>query len=259
MLYSVVCSELLQTICRRVHGGENDVLVLRSQFIVEGSDHLALAAPGRIEVHDEVLRAGQQFLEVLLVLHLHHVLAHQMLVLRALRSAAAEVLQTVVALGVDGLLAGLPVGGTHLAVLRDELEGLHQTQRLVHAAAHREVVHGDVLDHALGVDDEQAAESDAELLHVTDVRRNYVVENAILRSDLLGVVTDDWDLHVAKTTLLARSLDPGEVRLNSIAGTSDQFRVDLSELLSTITESNDLCRTHKSEILRIEEKDNILA
>ena len=167
MFYSVVCSELLQTIRCRVHRGEYDVLVLRSQLVVEGSDHLALAAPGSIEVHHEVLRARHQLLEVLLVLHLDHILAHQVLVLRALRGAAAEVLQTVVALGVDGLLARLPVGGTHLAVLSDELEGLHQTQSLVHAAADREVVHGDVLDHSLRVDDEQAAESDAQLLHVT--------------------------------------------------------------------------------------------
>ena len=85
------------------------------------------------------------------------------------------------------------------------------------------------------------------------------MENSILRGNLLGVVANDWDLHVAKTTLLARSLDPSEVGLDSIAGASDQLRVDLSELLGAITESNDLCRTHKSEILRIEEKDYILA
>ena len=37
-----------------------------------------------------------------------------------------------------------PVRGAHLAVLVDELERLHEAQRLVDGAAHGEVVHGDL-------------------------------------------------------------------------------------------------------------------
>ena len=259
VLYAVVRSELLQLLVGGVDGGEDHVLVLGGHLVVEGRDHLALAAPRRVEVHHQLLRAVQQLLEVLLVAHLHHIGAHQVLVLLALRRAAAEVLQAVVALRVDRLLAGLPVRRAHLAVLRHELERLHQTQRLVHAAAHREVVHRDVLDHALRVDDEQAAESDAQILRLTPLPRTHVVQNAVLRGDLLRVVADDGDLHVAQTALLAGSLDPRQVRLHRIARAGDQLRVDLAELLSAVAEGDDLSGAHEGEILGVEEQHHVFS
>ena len=45
---------------------------------------------------------------------------------------------------------------SHLSVLLHELEGLDESQRLVHAAAHGEVIDGHLPDHALGVNNEQA-------------------------------------------------------------------------------------------------------
>ena len=45
---------------------------------------------------------------------------------------------------------------SHLAVLVGVLEGLHQPERLVHAPAHGKVVHGDLTEGALVVNDEQA-------------------------------------------------------------------------------------------------------
>lgn len=43
-----------------------------------------------------------------------------------------EVLLRGLGVGLDGLGAGLPVGGTHLAVLVRVLEGLHQAEGLLH-------------------------------------------------------------------------------------------------------------------------------
>lgn len=46
--------------------------------------------------------------------------------------------------GLDGLLAGVPVGGADLAVLLGELEGVDETDSLVDAAADGKVVDGDL-------------------------------------------------------------------------------------------------------------------
>lgn len=39
---------------------------------------------------------------------------------------------------------------------------------------------------------------------------------------------------------------------------SDDFTVNFPELVSSITESDDLSRTHEGEVQRVEEKHNIL-
>lgn len=54
----------------------------------------------------------------------------------------------------DGGTARLPARGAHLAVLVRVLERLHQTQGLVHGAAHGQIVDGDLAEDALRVDDE---------------------------------------------------------------------------------------------------------
>ena len=58
-------------------------------------------------------------------------------------------------------LPGRPVGRAHLAVLVGELHGLDDAQRLVHRPPDRQIVDGDVPDHALRVDHEESAERDA--------------------------------------------------------------------------------------------------
>lgn len=246
MLHTEVGGELLHALVRRIDGGEGDIRTLTRQLVVEGRDHLALAAPGSVEVNHQVLGGRHQLLELLLRLHLHDVLSHQH-VRGRLGGAGLEVVQT--ALGIDGLFTGLPVGRTHLAVLSDELERLDQTEGLVHAATHGQVVHRDLLDDALRVDDEESTAGDAQVVH----------QNAVLGGDLLGVVSDDGDLHVAETSHLAGRLDPSQMRLHRIAGASDQLRVQLLELLRTVAEGNNLGGTHKGEILGIEEQDDVFA
>ena len=247
MLHTEVGGELLQTLIRRVDGGEGDVLALTRQLVIEGRDHLALAAPRSVEIDHQVLGGRHKLFELLLRLHLHDVLSHEHLVRGRLGGAGLEVVQT--ALGVDRLFTGLPVRRAHLAVLRDELERLDQTEGFVHAATHGQVVHGDLLDHTLRVDDEEAAAGDAQVVH----------QNAVLGGDLLGVVADDGDLHAAKASLLARSLDPSQMRLHRIAGAGDQLRVQLLELLRTVAEGDDLRGAHKGEVLGIEEQDDVFA
>jgi hypothetical protein len=56
----------------------------------------------------------------------------------------AQILLVACGCGLDRLVARVPVGGAHLAVLVCELESVDQTQGLVYAAADGEVVDSDL-------------------------------------------------------------------------------------------------------------------
>lgn len=248
VLNTVVSGELLQALVGGIDGGEGHVLARTSELVVEGSDHLALATPGSVEVDHQVLGGLDQLAEVLLVLHLNDVLAHQLLLLGRLRSTGAEELSATV-LGVDSLVTGLPVGRAHFAVLSDELEGLDQTEGLIHTATDGEVVHGDLLNHSLRVDDEETAESNTSLGH----------EHSVLGGNLLRDITHNRDLHVAQTSLLAGSLDPGEMGLDRVSRAGNDLGVQLGELLSSVAEGNDLSGAEGAEVLGIEEQHDVLS
>ncbi len=62
-------------------------------------------------------------------------------------------------------------------------------------------------------------------------------------------VSHDGDLHDAKATLLARSLDPGQMSLLGVTGGCNQLAVELLKLLGSLAESNDLCWAYKCEVL----------
>ena len=69
----------------------------------------------------------------------------------------------------DGVGPGFPASGAHLAVLVRVLERLHQPQGLVHGPAHGEVVHGDLPQDSLVVNNEQTSQSVPVLLEVDSV------------------------------------------------------------------------------------------
>jgi hypothetical protein len=51
---------------------------------------------------------------------------------------------------------------SYLAVLLDELESLDGAENLVDGSTHREVIDGDMLNHSLGIDDEQPVRQNRE-------------------------------------------------------------------------------------------------
>ncbi|GET87293.1 tryparedoxin peroxidase [Leishmania tarentolae] len=143
----------------------------------------------------------------------------------------------------------LPVGGAHLAVLLHELKGLQQAQNLIHVAAHRHVVDGDLAHHTVGVDDEEAAVGHALLL----------LQHAVGTSDGLGLVSQHWDRHGAQTTLLAVLHRPLQVRVLAVHGARDDLAVQLVEATHVVRELNDLCGAHEGEVERVEEEYDPLA
>ena len=64
----------------------------------------------------------------------------------------------------NSLVTRLPVGGTDLTVLSNELEGLDQSQNFIDVSANREVVDGHLVDLALRIDDEETTKGDTSLL-----------------------------------------------------------------------------------------------
>lgn len=71
--------------------------------------------------------------------------------------------------GLHGICTGLPASGTHLSVLVSELEGLYQSQGLIHGATHWQVIHGDLTQVTLVINDEQASECDAVIVLVDTI------------------------------------------------------------------------------------------
>lgn len=89
----------------------------------------------------------------------------------------AEVLFGLIHIGLNGgwVCLGVPVGRAHFAVLFDELEGLDQTQYLVHRTSDGQIVDGVLAQDALGINDECAAQRDALLVEQHIVVGGYLL------------------------------------------------------------------------------------
>lgn len=121
---------------------------------------------------------------------------------------------------------GLPAGRANLVwVLLDVLDGLKHAQGFIYTAAKSKVVDGAVLDESLLVDDEEAAQGNA-----------IVRQHLIGRADLLLEIRDKGVLEVAKTSLLAVSLEPSQVRELRVNRDPEDLCVDGGELLIAVRE-----------------------
>src|SRR6185369_6410712 len=140
--------------------------------------------------------------------------------------------------------AGLPSStlalqrvAAHRAIAGAQLVGLQaveQSQDLVRAATHVEVVHAHVLDGVVGVDDEGRPQRHAFGL----------VAHAELVDERAG--------HVAEAVV-------AELAELVVGGTAQQHGIALGELLRQLVEAHDLGRADEGEILRIEVNDLPLA
>lgn len=120
-------------------------------------------------------------------------------------------------------------------MLVHELESLHQAQRLVHAAPNGQVVHSNLAQHALVADNEQAAQRHARVGPVLD-------QHAVVARDALAQVGHEREGAAPQTALLARSVDPGEVREVRVDAAADQRGAERLKLLCAVAEGDDLGR-----------------
>ncbi|KAF1778281.1 hypothetical protein GQ600_12908 [Phytophthora cactorum] len=152
----------------------------------------------------------------------------------------------------DRLLALLPASGAHLTVLVRELESLHQTKNLVHVATNGAVVNGALTQLALTVDDEQTTEGGTSLLAHVD-------QDVVGRGDLLVEVGKERDVELTQTALLARSVDPRQVRELGVHAAAQHLTAKLAELRRLLAERDDLRGAHEGEVHGVEEEHNVLA
>ena len=131
----------------------------------------------------------------------------------------------------------------------DVLEGLQHPQGLIDAAAHGQEIDGAVADHAIGADDEQAAQGNA----------GFFIKNVVVASNVLLKVGDKRVVEVTETAILAIGLHPGQVAELAIYGYAQHFGVAAREVCVAIGESGDFRGAHEGEVQRIEEQHHILA
>ncbi|KAF1776342.1 hypothetical protein GQ600_19336 [Phytophthora cactorum] len=142
--------------------------------------------------------------------------------------------------------------GAHLTVLVRELESLHQTKNLVHVATNGAVVNGALTQLALTVDDEQTTEGGTSLLAHVD-------QDVVGRGDLLVEVGKERDVELTQTALLARSVDPRQVRELGVHAAAQHLTAKLAELRRLLAERDDLRGAHEGEVHGVEEEHNVLA
>lgn len=154
----------------------------------------------------------------------------------------------------ERLLALVPVGRAHLAVLVAELEPLDHTDGLIHIAAHAVVVNVHVTEDTLGVDQEQTAES----LSVVQTALVLVV-HAVRLHHLSGHIGQKRNVDVAtKTTLLAGSSQPSKMGERRVSGNADDLGVHRGQFFLSVVVGEDFRRADKGPIHGIEEKNQPL-
>ena len=148
-----------------------------------------------------------------------------------------------------GLFARSPVGGADLIrVGLNVLEGLKNTQGFVNVPANRQVVDGGVHDHTIRIDDEQATQSHA----------FRIIKNVVSGCDFFFQVGNQGIGDVAKTTLIAWGLDPGEVAELAVDRHAENFSVLAGEIGVAIAERGDFSGADEREVEGIEEQHHVL-
>ena len=106
-----------------------------------------------------------------------------------------------------GQITGRPL--TREADTHGELEGLHETESLLDGAADGQVVDGNLPEDTLGIDVEEATESDTVLLD----------QDTVVARDLHALVGEEGELEVGtETALLAGLGRPSKVSVVRVGG-----------------------------------------
>lgn len=174
-----------------------------------------------------------------------------------------EVFQGLLGVRLNGGTALLPVGRANFTVDISELEGFNETKDFINVAADRKVVDSDLANSTVGVNDEKTytlefrgrdlkKEAKKRLqIRTTKSDTGFFNKDTVFTSDVLGLVSKDRDLHFTKTTLLARSVDPSQVRefCQQRTQVSNQELADASNLSDkqNIPESVEAARTTVSK------------
>ena len=155
----------------------------------------------------------------------------------------------VIVAGGHGLLAGLPLSRADFTEDISVLEGLDESQNFINVSTNGGIVHGDVSEDTLIIDDVGGSEGDT----------GTGDEAAVGVGDVLSDVGNEGDLHFTETTFISGLLAPFGVGELGVDGDTEDFAVVLSEFFGLVGELEDFSGADEGEIEGIEEKDNVLA
>ena len=98
-------------------------------------------------------------------------------------------------------------------------------------------------DDSLSVDDEETAQRVAQVLEIDAVVLGYLVRD----------VREERNVDVAKAALVTWRVHPGQMGELTVRGDGHDLGVELTELVGTVAEGDDLGGTDEGEIERVEE------
>ena len=158
----------------------------------------------------------------------------------------------VILLGIrdHGLGSRLPVGGAHLTVSINELEGFNQPQVFIRVSANGKIVDWGVSDDSFCVDDICGSVWNANILSMLD-------EAAISFRDGFVDVWNKRDFHRPKSSFFSWFQGIFHVWEFRVNGDSNDFAAGVSELLGLIIEGNDFSGAYEGEVERIEEQNDV--
>ena len=152
--------------------------------------------------------------------------------------------------GVHGGSSWLPVSWADLSILIGVLEGGDKSDELVGASSDWKVADGGVSKDTLVINNVGGSESDTGIWAILD-------EAAVILGNLVGLISEHWDLHLTEATLLPVLLGPLLVAEVGVGGAGNDLAVELVELGLLVRELDDLSWAHESEIEWVEEKDDV--
>lgn len=140
-----------------------------------------------------------------------------------------------------------PTSWAHFSVSIGVLECLDQSQCLVDRPSHWQIIHCDLSQNALVIDNEEASEGVSQVVQIHAVFLRYLVAQ----------VTEQWDLDVAQSSLFPRRVYPCQMRKVGVYTAGNHLRINLLELVDSIGEGQNLGGTNEGEVERVEEEDDV--
>src|SRR5712671_484631 len=133
-------------------------------------------------------------------------------------------------------------------MLLAEVDGIEQSQNFIDIAAEVEIVDGGVFEHTRLVDNKESTQRDARAFN----------QHPVVSRNLLVKIRDQRIIDALDAAFFARSVRPGLVREVRIHGATDNLGISFLEFSQTVGERGDFGGTHKREIQRVEEQNDLL-
>lgn len=150
----------------------------------------------------------------------------------------------------DGVSTRGPICRAHFTVLICKFECLQQTESLINGTSHWQVIHCFLTKDTFWRDDKEATKSDTSIVTLFN-------QDLVVLGDGFGDVSDERVLETAKTSFVARGVDPAEVREGRVdAGTEDLYAEGL-EFFDAVAECDDLSGTNECPIEGVEEEHDV--